>query len=56
MADVESLLLGLCHSEPLYVLDNLLLDHVGLTQVLVHLFNLFVWMGKGDHSKTCKVK
>ena len=36
------------------VVDNLLLDHVGLPHVLVltvHLVNLLGWMGKGDHSK-----
>ena len=37
------------------VLENLLLDHVGIPNVLVLtvlLVNLVVWMSKGDHSKT----
>ena len=37
------------------VVDNLLLDHVELPNVLdlaVHLVNLVGWMGKRDHSKT----
>ena len=37
------------------LIDNLLLDHVGLPNVLdlaVHLVNLFGWMSQGDHSET----
>ena len=38
-----------------WVIDNLLLDHVGLPDILaiaVHLVNLFGWINKGDYSKT----
>ena len=37
------------------LVDNLLLDHVGLPHVLdlaVHLVNFFGWIGQGDHSET----
>ena len=37
------------------ICDNLLLAHEGLPQVLVltvHLVNILVWMGKGNHSET----
>ena len=46
--------LSYSHSKNLYVVDNFLLDHVGLPHVLVltvHLVNLLGWMGKGDHSR-----
>ena len=45
---------NLVSSGPDNVLDNLLLDHVGLPHVLVltvPLVNLLGWMGKGDHSR-----
>ena len=38
----------------MWVLDNLLLDHVGLPHVLVltvHLVNFFGWMSQGGHSE-----
>ena len=37
------------------LIDNLLLDHVGLPHFLnlvVHLVNFFGWMSQGDHSET----
>ena len=43
----------------LWVVDNLLLDHVGLPQVVivaVHLVIFFCWMGRGDHPETFLLK
>ena len=37
------------------LINNLLLDHVGLPHVLdlaVHLVNFFGWVSQGDHSET----
>ena len=43
----------------LLVVDNLLLEHVGLPQVVivaVHLVIFFCWMGLGDHPETFLLK
>ena len=43
----------------LLVVDNLLLEHVGLSQVVivaVHLVIFFCWMGRGDHPETYLLK
>ena len=43
----------------LLVVDNLLLEHVGLPQVVivaVHLVIFFFWIGLGDHPETFSLK
>ena len=48
-------LLGYSHFKKLFVLDDLLLDHVRLPHVLVlvvHLGHFIGWVGRRDHFKT----
>ena len=43
--------------DKLSVVDNLLLDHVGLSLVLdlnVYLVHLYTWVGRGGHSETLR--
>ena len=44
-----------CHFKKFFVVDELLLDHVGLPHFLVlivHLIHFICWVGRRDYSKT----